>query len=194
METTIQTEMTLGHDFKKLEGVLESLLFASGEAVKASDLARIMGISADILEQVADGYRSSLSQEGRGLKLMLIEDRYQLGTCEENAPYLRQLLGVNERQSLSKGALESLSVIAFKQPVTRVEIDEIRGVSSEYVLQKLMEKELIKEVGRKDAPGRPRLYGTTDEFLMQFGFTSLKEMRGEVTPVLKSVESQLTLD
>ncbi|ETA79177.1 SMC-Scp complex subunit ScpB [Youngiibacter fragilis] len=190
METTIQTEMTLGHDLKKLEGILESLLFASGEAVKGSDLERIMGISADILEQVAEGYRSSLAQEGRGLKLMLIEDRYQLGTCEENAPYLRQLLGVNERQSLSKGALESLSVIAFKQPVTRVEIDEIRGVSSEYVLQKLMEKELIKEVGRKDAPGRPRLYGTTDEFLMQFGFSSLKEMRGEVTPVLKNVENE----
>jgi len=107
------------------------------------------------------------------------------------APFLRLLLGVNERQSLSKGALESLSVIAFKQPVTRVEIDEIRGVSSEYVLQKLMEKELIKEVGRKDAPGRPRLYGTTDEFLMQFGFTSLKEMRGEIaSPVLKRVETE----
>ena len=191
METTVQTEMTLGHDMKKLEGVLESLLFASGEAVKGSDLARIMGISAEILEQVVDGYSSSLSQEGRGLKLLSIEDRYQLGTCEENAPFLRLLLGVNERQSLSKGALESLSVIAFKQPVTRVEIDEIRGVSSEYVLQKLMEKELIKEVGRKDAPGRPRLYGTTDEFLMQFGFTSLKEMRGEIaSPVLKRVETE----
>lgn len=191
METTVQTEMAIGIDLKQLAGVLESLLFASGEAVKGTDLAAIMGISADVLEQVVAIYRESLSHEGRGLKLLSIEDRYQLGTREENAPYLRQLLGVNERQSLSKGALESLSVIAFKQPVTRVEIDEIRGVSSEYVLQKLMEKELIKEVGRKDAPGRPRLYGTTDEFLMQFGFTSLMEMRGEVAiPAVKPVEAE----
>lgn len=166
-------------EIERLTGVLESILFAAGDAVKRKDLIRIMRIDEKALEEVVVTYTRELQERGRGLKLLLLENRLQLGTKEENTPYLKELLGVNERQSLSKGALECLSIIAFKQPVTRVDIDEIRGVNSDYVLQKLQEKALIKAVGRKDAPGRPKLYGTTDDFLIQFGFTSLKEMREE---------------
>jgi len=166
-------------EIEGLTGVLESILFAAGDAVKRKDLIRIMRIDEKALEEVVVTYTRELQERGRGLKLLLLENRLQLGTKEENTPYLKELLGVNERQSLSKGASECLSIIAFKQPVTRVDIDEIRGVNSDYVLQKLQEKALIKAVGRKDAPGRPKLYGTTDDFLIQFGFTSLKEMREE---------------
>lgn len=180
MEDNIQLELKEVHDLVRLTGALESILFAAGDSVKIRDLMKILNVSEAVLEVIVSGYRESLEKEERGLKLLILEDRLQLGTKEIHAPYLRELLGVNERQGLSQGALECLSVIAFKQPVTRLEIDEIRGVNSEYVLQKLTEKNLIKEVGRKDAPGRPRLYGTTDDFLIQFGFTSLKELKKEI--------------
>ncbi|MGB4589330.1 MAG: SMC-Scp complex subunit ScpB [Clostridiaceae bacterium] len=166
-------------DHEKLMSILESILFAAGDAVKRKDLMRIMNLDASALNSVVEAYSKALEKRESGLKLLLLENRLQLGTKEENTLYLKELLGVNERQSLSKGALECLSIIAFKQPVTRVDIDEIRGVNSDYVLTKLQEKALIKEVGRKDAPGRPKLYGTTDDFLIQFGFTSIQEMREE---------------
>lgn len=159
--------------------VLESILFAAGDAVKKKDLARIMKIRMEDLDSVITAYEEELNRSKRGIRLLVLENKLQLGTKEAHAPYLKELLGVNERQSLSKGSLECLSIIAFKQPVTRVDVDEIRGVNSDYVLQKLQEKGLIKVVGRKDAPGRPKLYGTTDEFLIQFGFTSLKDLKEE---------------
>lgn len=159
--------------------ILESLLFAAGDAVKRKDLQQILKLTEEDLEKVLDAYEKALTDKGRGLRLLRLEHRVQLGTKDQHAPYLKALLGVNDRQSLSKGSLECLAIIAFKQPVTRVEVDEIRGVNSDYVLQKLQEKGLIKAVGRKDAPGRPKLYGTTDDFLIQFGFTSLKEMKAE---------------
>lgn len=158
---------------------LESILFAAGDAVRKKDLMRILSLREKDLDEVIAQYEVELCKSRRGIRLLNLENRIQLGTKECNTHYLKALLGVNDRQSLSKGALECLSIIAFKQPVTRVDIDEIRGVNSDYVIQKLQEKGLIKVVGRKDAPGRPKLYGTTDDFLIQFGFSSIKEMRDE---------------
>lgn len=168
--------------------VLESILFAAGDAVKKKDLTRIMKIREDDLSLILEAYEEELKGSQRGIRLLVLDNRVQLGTKEIHAPYLKELLGVNERQSLSKGSLECLSIIAFKQPVTRVEVDEVRGVNSDYVLQKLQEKGLIKVVGKKDAPGRPKLYGTSDEFLIQFGFSSLKELKEEHSLPQKFVE------
>ncbi len=164
-------------DQDNLISALESILFAAGDAVKKKDLMKILSVNEKNLESLISLYAKELEQSSRGIKLMLLENRIQLGTKECHAHYLKELLGVNDRQSLSKGAMESLSIIAFKQPVTRVEVDEIRGVNSDYVMSKLQEKGLIKALGRKDAPGRPKLYGTTDDFLIQFGFTSLNAMK-----------------
>ena len=166
-------------DKEKYISALESILFAAGDAVKKKDLIRILDLSVSDFEEVVEAYSADLKKKKRGIRLLVLENRIQLGTKEINTHYLKELLGVNERQSLSKGALECLSIVAFKQPVTRVEVDEIRGVNSDYVIQKLLEKGLLKVIGRKDAPGRPKLYGTTDEFLIQFGFSSLKEMKEE---------------
>ena len=166
-------------DTEKYISALESILFAAGDAVKKKDLIRILDLSLSDFEEVVEAYSSDLKIKKRGIRLLVLENRIQLGTKEINTHYLKELLGVNERQSLSKGALECLSIVAFKQPVTRVEVDEIRGVNSDYVIQKLLEKGLLKVIGRKEAPGRPKLYGTTDEFLIQFGFSSLKEMKEE---------------
>lgn len=166
-------------DKDHLISALESILFAAGDAVKKKDLMKILNVNAKNLEDVISLYAKELENHHRGIKLLLLEHKIQLGTKDCHAHYLKELLGVNDRQSLSKGALESLSIIAFKQPVTRVEVDEIRGVNSDYVMGKLQEKGLIKTLGRKEAPGRPKLYGTTDDFLIQFGFTSLHAMKEE---------------
>ncbi len=164
-------------DIDNLVSALESILFAAGDAVKKKDVMKILSINEKNLESLISIYAKELEKSHRGIRLLLLENKLQLGTKEIHAHYLKELLGVNDRQSLSKGAMESLSIIAFKQPVTRVEVDEIRGVNSDYVMGKLQEKGLIKTLGRKDAPGRPKLYGTTDDFLIQFGFTSLNAMK-----------------
>ena len=115
-------------------------------------------------------------EEKRGIKLISINGEFQLVTKAENSDYIQKLLKKNKRQSLSQASLESLAIISYKQPITRVDIDEIRGVKSESALQRLLEKDLIKEVGRLEVPGRPILFGTTEEFLRQFGLKELKEL------------------
>ena len=115
-------------------------------------------------------------KEDRGLRLIEINGGYQLVTKEENSDYIQKLLKKNRKHSLSQASIESLAIIAYKQPITRIDIDEIRGVKSESALQRLVERSLIREVGRLEVPGRPILYGTTDEFLRQFGLKNLKEL------------------
>ena len=114
--------------------------------------------------------------ENRGIRLISINGAYQLVTKSENSDYIQKLLKKNKRHSLSQASIESLAIIAYKQPITRIDIDEIRGVKSESAIQKLVEKGLIKDIGRLEVPGRPILYGTTDEFLRQFGLETLKEL------------------
>ena len=115
-------------------------------------------------------------KEDRGIRLIEINGGYQLVTKEENSDYIQKLLKKNRKHSLSQASIESLAIIAYKQPITRINIDEIRGVKSESALQRLVERNLIREVGRLEVPGRPILYGTTDEFLRQFGLKTLKEL------------------
>ncbi|MGL5243765.1 MAG: SMC-Scp complex subunit ScpB, partial [Sarcina sp.] len=112
----------------------------------------------------------------RGIKLISLNDMYQLVTKTSNSDYIGKLLKRNVRQSLSQASLESLAIIAYKQPITRIEIDEIRGVKSDSALQRLIEKNLIEETGRLEVPGRPILYGTTDEFLRHFALEDLKDL------------------
>lgn len=165
------------NDIKEIESAIESLLFAAGDAVSKNDIKKILGIDSKTLEEAIEKIKERLKKQSSGIKLLVLENRLQLGTKEENSKYIKELLTINERQSLSKGAVECLSIVAFKQPVTRVQIDEIRGVNSDYVIQKLVAKEIIKEIGRLESPGRPKLYGTTDDFLIQFGFSSLDEFK-----------------
>ena len=109
---------------------------------------------------------------------MNADDSYSLVTKPENGFYVEKLLGTNLRQTLSQAAIESLAIVAYKQPITRVVIDEIRGVKSERAVNSLIDKKIIKECGRIDAPGRPILYSTTEEFLKYFGLENIKELPG----------------
>lgn len=161
----------------KIKSAIEALLFVSGNPLTIKDFSNALNVEEDlilqILEEMINGYELD---EQRGIKLISINKEYQLVSKAENSEYIQKLLKKNKRQSLSQASLESLAIIAYKQPITRIDIDEIRGVKSESAIQKLIERDLIKEVGRLDVPGRPILYGTTEEFLRQFGLKELKEL------------------
>lgn len=167
------------NDGKKnsLKSSIEALLFASGEPLSLQDLVNHLEEKAKLIEiviqEMIEEYENTSS---RGIKIIGIKGSYQLVTKAENSDNVQKLLKKNKRQSLSQASIESLAIIAYKQPITRVDIDEIRGVKSDSALQRLVEKELIKEVGRLEVPGRPILYGTTDEFLRQFELRDLKEL------------------
>lgn len=164
-------------DKGELKGRMEALIFASGDPVSIKDLTSFLELVPDAVEQLIDEMIIDYENSNRGIRLVRIDDTISLVTKVEYSDTVKRLAKVNERQSLSQGALECLAIIAYRQPVTRVEIDEIRGVSSEYVLNRLLEKNIIKVAGRKDAPGKPRLYATTDEFLLEFGFSDLKDFK-----------------
>lgn len=156
--------------------IIESLLFASGEPLKIEYIGNIIECSISFTKDLLDYMIESYSREDRGIKLINVNDTYQLVTKPKNSEYVQKLLKTNVRQSLSQAALETLSIIAYKQPITRIEIDEIRGVKSDRAVLTLVEKNLIKETGRLDVPGRPILYSTTDEFLKFFGLENLNQM------------------
>ncbi|EKQ56346.1 MULTISPECIES: SMC-Scp complex subunit ScpB [unclassified Clostridium] len=159
-----------------IKSIIESLLFASGEPLNLQDLVNHIEEKPKLLEIIIQEMMEEYEISSRGIKIICIKGSYQLVTKAENSDYIQKLLKKNKRQSLSQASIESLAIIAYKQPITRIDIDEIRGVKSESAIQRLMEKELIKEVGRLDVPGRPILYGTTDEFLRQFELRDLKDL------------------
>lgn len=156
--------------------VIESLLFVSGEPLKLSHIAEIIECDDKYTRSLMKELDLRYRDECRGIKLICINNEYQLSTKPENSTYIQKLIRTNTRQTLSQASLETLAIIAYKQPITRIDIDEIRGVKSESAIVNLLQKNLIKESGRLEAPGRPFLYSTTDEFLRHFGLESLKEM------------------
>ena len=156
--------------------IIESLLFVSGEPLKIKDISRIIGCSYDKAKDVINDMKSNYEEEDRGIEIMILNNSCQLVTKRKNSLYVQKLLNVNARQSLSNASLETLAIISYKQPITRVEIDEIRGVKSDSAVATLLQKNLIQESGRKDVVGRPILYSTTDEFLRYFGLSKLEDM------------------
>ncbi|MCF0149662.1 MAG: segregation/condensation protein B [Clostridium sp.] len=159
-----------------LKSSIESLLFVSGEPLTIRDLCNTLEVSPKVIKGILDEMQNEYEEEKRGIKLISINGEFQLVTKAENSDHIQKLLRKNKRQSLSQASLESLAIIAYKQPITRIDIDEIRGVKSESALHRLLEKDLIKEVGRLEVPGRPIIFGTTDEFLRQFGLKELNEL------------------
>lgn len=159
-------------DFKKH---IEALLFASGNPITANKIAQIIDVPIEHVELLIGQLILEMADDNRGLTIVRIADGYQLCTKPELSATLKKLVQVQDTK-LSLAAMETLSIIAFKQPITKQEIESIRGVKVDKVLAKLLEFQLIKEVGRKEAIGRPILYGTTDEFLKSFGLNSLQEL------------------
>lgn len=165
-----------GESVERIKAIVEALLFTSGDPLSVSRLADV--ISADIsqIEDAAAQLNLDYSGEGRGLRVIRINDSLQMVTDSSVYPYICQLAETEKRQQLSQAAYEVLSIVAYKQPVIRAVIERIRGVVSDSSIAKLIERGLIYESGRLDIPGRPITYSTTDEFLRCMGYSSLDDL------------------
>lgn len=161
---------------QKAEAVLEAILFTMGEAVEISRLASVLEMDEKEVKELLAGMQERYVEESRGISLMWLEDSIQLTTKAEHYEYLIKIAKTPRKMVLTDTVMETLSIIAYKQPVTRLEIERIRGVSCDHAINKLLEYDLITELGRLDAPGRPLLFGTTEQFLRCFGVRSLDEL------------------
>ncbi|NHM29062.1 SMC-Scp complex subunit ScpB [Neobacillus terrae] len=160
------------------KSILESLLFAAGdEGLSLKQIAEVLEIESETARDIIEDVKTELEQnKDRGIIIVQLAGVFQLATKKENAPYLKKLVDSPGNHTLSQAALETLAIIAYRQPITRVEIEEIRGVKTERPIQTLMAKALIKEVGRNEGTGRAYLYGTTKEFLDYFGLKNIDEL------------------
>lgn len=164
-------------DVRELKAILEAILFVSPEPVPVARLLSILGtVSKAEVVQALDILTHDLDQEGRGIQLVQVAGGYRLVTKQEYGPWLKRMEKAKAAQKLSRSALESLAIIAYKQPLVRSEIEEIRGVETSGVLRTLCERKLVRIVGRKDVPGRPIMYGTTKFFLEHFGLQDLTQL------------------
>ncbi|MCU6795880.1 SMC-Scp complex subunit ScpB [Paenibacillus sp. WQ 127069] len=164
-------------DFQQMKSVIEGLLFVAGdEGLDTKQLAEVLELSTDVVRNLIGDLQGDLRNSKRGLQIVELAGTYQLTTLPAHAPYFERLAYSPSRSSLSQAALETLAIVAYKQPITRVEIEEIRGVKAERALHTLVAKDLIKEVDRADAPGRPILYGTTKPFLDYFALGTIEEL------------------
>ncbi len=159
----------------ELKAALEAILFISGEAISPFKLANTLGVNSNELDLLIMSLQEDLNASHRGLALIKIAGGYRLCTKTKVSPYLEKFTQVIDKK-LSQPIIETLSIIAFKQPVTKQEIEEIRGVNTEKILRRLLERDLIQEVGRKKVIGRPILYGTTALFLQSFGLNDIKDL------------------
>ncbi|MFS0781148.1 SMC-Scp complex subunit ScpB [Bacillus sp. 1P06AnD] len=160
-----------------MQGILEALLFAAGdEGISLQQMTEVLETTALQATELLENLRDDYKKRARGLTIIEVGGVFQMVTKKEHADHLKKLVESSNNASLSQAALETLAIVAYKQPITRVEIEQIRGVKTDRSLQTLTAKALIKETGRAEGPGRPILYGTTKEFLDCFGLKTLKEL------------------
>jgi segregation and condensation protein B len=161
---------------KQIRGAIEAILFVSGDPISIPRIADAIGWPEREVRRIIREMELSALSDGSGLLITRLGDRVQFGTNKEYAPYIEKLLAPVQAQALSQSVLETLSIIAYSQPVTRAEVEAVRGVKCDYSISVLLQRQLICDVGRKDTVGRPILYGTTEEFMRHFGLRSIKEL------------------
>lgn len=172
-------------EIKKAEAAIEAILFAVGGAVETGKIAKAIEQDTETTKKIISHMMDAYREEGRGIQIIELEDSFQLCTKSELYEYLIRVAKQPRKIVLTDVVMETLSIIAYKQPVTRLEIEKIRGVKCDHAVNKLIEYNLVKEVGRLDAPGRPILFGTTEDFLRHFGVHSLEEL-----PELNTVQME----
>lgn len=173
-------ESTVGgidmNKIEEMEAAIEAVLFAMGNSVPVSSLAAAIEQDVDTTYNIVKNMMIRYNEEQRGIKIVELEDAFQMCTRPEMYEYLIKVAKQPKKHVLTDVLLETLSIIAYKQPITRLEIEKIRGVKCDHAVNKLLEYQLIMEVGRMDAPGRPLLFGTTEEFLRSFGVQSIEDL------------------
>mgnify|MGYP001381305437 FL=1 len=163
-------------DDRELKAIIESLLFVWGEPLALKDIANILEIKESYASKLVDEMIGEFNNSRRGLRIIRVKDKCQLTTRPEHYEWISLLFQDRKANSLSTAALETLAIIAYRQPITKAEIESIRGVKCDKALETLLSKDLIKELGRLERTGRPIIYGTTDEFLRYFGLKDLDEL------------------
>jgi segregation and condensation protein B len=163
-------------DQKKIQAVIEAVLFAMGDSVEMSKFVHVLEMDEKEIREVIAEMNAAYEQSDRGIYIAELENSFQLCTKPALYEYLIKVAKAPRKYVMSDTLLETLSIIAYKQPVTRLEIEKIRGVSCDHAVNRLLEFNLIQELGRLDAPGRPLLFGTTEEFLRTFGVKSLGDL------------------
>ena len=163
-------------EVRKLEGIIEAILFTMGESVELSKIALAVGHDEDTTRKVIHNMMDRLNTSERGVHIIELEDSFQMCTKTDMYEYLIRIAKQPRKYVLTDVQLETLSIIAYKQPVTKLEVEKIRGVKSDHAVNRLVEYNLVCEVGRMDAPGKPILFGTTEEFLRRFSIQSLEEL------------------
>lgn len=164
-------------NYSRMKSIIEGLLFVAGEeGLTAKQLAEVLETDVFAVESAVADLKRELEEAGRGVRIAEVAGGYQLTTCPDHSEYIRRLARSPQRTPLSQAALETLAIIAYRQPITRVEIEQIRGVGSDRAIQTLLARQLIEEVGRAEAVGRPILYGTTRRFLDYFGLRDISEL------------------
>lgn len=176
MVTSKYGKRDMNLDKKKAEAIIEAVLFAMGDSVEMSKLTHVLEMDSKEIKKLIEEMNEKYKEENKGITIVELEDSYQLCTKPELYEYLIKVAKAPRKYVLSDTLLETLSIIAYKQPVTRLEVEKIRGVSCDHAVNRLLEFDLIQELGRLDAPGRPLLFGTTEEFLRTFGVKSLGDL------------------
>ncbi|MCC8015721.1 MAG: SMC-Scp complex subunit ScpB [Eubacterium sp.] len=182
------------------EAAVEAILFAAGEPVEIESIAAVIDEDKATAESLCESLAIKYNCEKRGINIIKLEDSYQMCTNRRFFDTVSKLFRQPKRKSLSQAVLEVLAIIAYKQPITKTEIEEIRGINSDHAVNRLVEYDLVEEKGRKSTPGRPILFGTTDEFLRVFGFESsekLPELKApgvdEITEAEREIDSKITV-
>ena len=176
---------------KTVKSAIESMMFIWGKPLDVKDVAEIFNLDKKLIYDYCKELQAEYEQEGRGIVIREVNRSFQFVTRKENLDYIERLCTPVKHKKLSQSALEVLAIVAYKQPVTKGEIEAVRGIKCDRVIEGLVRKNLVSEVGRSDSVGRPVLYGTTDEFLKKFGFETLKELHAieDIEGVLAEDES-----
>lgn len=172
---------------KEIKSIIEAMLFAFGDPIDINDIAKILKIKKNLVFDILEEMIYEFDENKRGLRIIKAEGYYQIGTRPEHFDWIKQLKDSSKNRTLSSAALETLSIIAYSQPIIKSEIESLRGVKCDRAILTLIEKKMIKELGRLEKTGRPIIYGTTKEFLLSFGLESLEDL-----PNLEEFEKRLS--
>lgn len=175
-------------EIRQIEAAVEALLFAAGDVLSLDRLVEILEIDKKTLKNIINNMTLGMQNSGRGVAIREIDGGYQLYTRQEHHEYIKKLFEPRQKQGLSQAAFETLAVIAYNQPVTKAKVEQIRGVNSDSAIARLLARNLVAEAGRMDSPGKPILFGVTEEFLRSFGFKSVNDVKNMLTEPMLAAE------
>lgn len=173
------------------EAAIEAILFISGEAVSIKKISEIIEQDINTTKQIIEKLIKKYKEEERGIQIVQVNNAFQMCTSPQFFEYIQSFYRSPKKYNMSQAVLETLAIIAYKQPVAKAHIEEIRGVRCDHVVNKLIEYNLVCEVGRMDAPGKPILFGTTEEFLRHFGFKNINELPQLQEELLKQLQKEV---